>query len=119
MHPGDAKEEFQSRQTSGLRKVVPPSAQTEANKRRDPIGYFNDDKTGGSYSQNGIHNNNFSQVPNNMTQYQSAPMAPVNQEPYQPSWNGRYDEQPGSQQNPDELLDHAMNPYQNQQQNGY
>lgn len=88
MHPSDQKDDFNpnSRQTSGLRQVK--NNNNDPNKRRDPIGYFDDNKTGGSM----IRSNNGSRLYADSNDYQMERPGPVNPEmmnnnSYEPSWN--------------------------------
>lgn len=127
MHPSDCKDEdFDQRQTSGVRKVHPnPQIAGNPSERRDPIGYFNDKSQGGSFGyNNGSHgngpelktndfqdNNNYQQnnpqfQPNNMPQENNYPQYQnENPESYKPSWNQPNEQYYDQQQAP---IDHRL-----------
>lgn len=93
MHPNDQKSDSNSnsRQTSGLRKVLNPnpSAKNDPNQRRDPIGYFNDNIVGGSMVPRSNNGSRLYSDSNDYHQMQKPEMmnpGPMNNS-YEPSWN--------------------------------
>jgi len=120
MHPNDEQNSDynNSRQTSGVRKVAQSADKNDPNKRRDPIGYFNDERFGGSMGF-GSNNNSRSGMRSDTqevmgNQYQGV-IRNEGPESYNPSWNnngnqylndnGRFED---VNQNGDELLANAM-----------
>jgi hypothetical protein len=127
MHPNDNQNGGlnDSRQTSGVRKVMQTADKNDPSKRRDPIGYFNDEKFGGSLgfnSNSNSRNGNRHELQEVLGNQYQGMMRNEGPESYNPSWNNQGTQfSNGHAQNGNELLDNAidMNDYQNQYPQDY